>query len=317
MKLSAYLFLFLLFSCSSETKKSFDYDSVANTTDSETENRLNETNVELNPGILFDNNGNKSNVQREPVFGLYIGPGMFKVFSAIEILRMLEDQSIKVNLIAGMEMGLVLASLYAKYGNSNKVEWVIYNYLKKNENKSPQKINSNKWLKKFDQSVGIEFSEENIEGKNITLMAPRPDSDGKIKLVKRGPLYPIISSSIDINNELFILKNMDSVFLINQMKTGGADIVLALDFLDNADVSSDANDDIEEFYHKAKRLVEIEKKNNLEIITIDTQASYEILSNPQAYSLSEDTKKKILDQLKNAVEKWKSGFNNVETEMID
>jgi NTE family protein len=90
-------------------------------------------------------------VPRLPKVGVIFGPGGGKVFGHIGVLQEFQKNKIPIYNVAGMEMGALVASLYAWRGSANDTEWQLFkikseDVLKKNlisSRKMGSKCNSN------------------------------------------------------------------------------------------------------------------------------------------------------------------------------
>jgi len=60
-------------------------------------------------------------------FGLALGGGGARGLAHIGVLKILENENIKINTITGCSMGAVVGGLYAFYGNAEKVEEFVFN----------------------------------------------------------------------------------------------------------------------------------------------------------------------------------------------
>src|SRR4051794_21735458 len=60
-----------------------------------------------------------------PKIGLILGPGAFKTFSHLGVLREFEKSGFKVQAIVGMEWGSLVGAIYAMKGRANDLEWQL------------------------------------------------------------------------------------------------------------------------------------------------------------------------------------------------
>lgn len=61
-----------------------------------------------------------------PKIGIILGPGGSRVYSQIGVLQEFQKNKIPIYSIAGMELGAMIASLYAWRGSVNDVEWQMF-----------------------------------------------------------------------------------------------------------------------------------------------------------------------------------------------
>lgn len=64
-------------------------------------------------------------LRSQPKIGLILGPGGWKAFSHIGVLRELEKSKIPIHAIAGLEMGALVAGFYAQNPSANFVDWTL------------------------------------------------------------------------------------------------------------------------------------------------------------------------------------------------
>ena len=55
-------------------------------------------------------------------FGLALGGGGARGLAHIGVLKVLENENIKVDVITGCSMGAIVGGMYAYYGNAKQVE---------------------------------------------------------------------------------------------------------------------------------------------------------------------------------------------------
>lgn len=63
---------------------------------------------------------------RVPKLGVILGPGSFRAFAHVGVLKELERARIPIDAIIGLEWGSLVAGLYALHGQINEVEWKLY-----------------------------------------------------------------------------------------------------------------------------------------------------------------------------------------------
>jgi len=53
----------------------------------------------------------------------------YEAFTFISLLKQIEIKGLKISGLSGRGMGTLVAALYAKYGRSNMVEWILFKYV--------------------------------------------------------------------------------------------------------------------------------------------------------------------------------------------
>jgi hypothetical protein len=103
--------------------------------------------------------------QESVKLGLILGPGGFATFSQIGFLQGLQKAKVRIDFIAGIEFGSLVAGLYAKKGQAFDVEWqmmkidpekIIQTSLLSNQHR-PQKVNVLfPFLREFFQNTSVD-----------------------------------------------------------------------------------------------------------------------------------------------------------------
>jgi TlyA family rRNA methyltransferase/putative hemolysin len=93
---------------------------------------------------------------RLPRIALVMGPGAALTFANAGILEELERAGLSPDIVVGSEMSALVALLYAEYGNSNRVQWVLSKFRASDYGKSKSSFfggsNAN-----FDSSAVVNF----------------------------------------------------------------------------------------------------------------------------------------------------------------
>jgi NTE family protein len=64
--------------------------------------------------------------RQEKKVALILGPGGYKTFAHTGVIKELRKQNIPIHKVVGLEMGALVAALYAQRGQINEAEWKLY-----------------------------------------------------------------------------------------------------------------------------------------------------------------------------------------------
>ena len=148
--------------------------------------------------IIQDNSKNSVMVVREPVVGIHLAPAAYHVAGYISLFRSLEEHKIKISALSGEGISAIVAALYAKYQDSNRVEWKLYALFGNLKDVYP-------FTKEWKQRIAL-FLEEEFQ-------------DQKLHQLKALLLVPLIS-----NHEIVVRSNALVVTtLMSSLNITGAD----------------------------------------------------------------------------------------------
>jgi len=106
----------------------------------------------------------QSKVEAPRKVNLFIGPGLAHSFFAVGAIKALSDQGVKIEHLAGVEWGAVVAVLYGLDGNINDLEWKLLS-LKQTcfeQVYRAEKPRSQKWLGKVESLLGTGSSKGDL-----------------------------------------------------------------------------------------------------------------------------------------------------------
>ena len=131
---------------------------------------------------------------REPVIALHLAPAGYHMAGYISLLRSIEQQKIKIAAISGEGLSSVLAALYAKYNDSNRVEWKLYSMFGRLQ-KVP--FYSIKWKEKVQTFLEKEFENKKEHQLRSLLLVPLVVND-EVVMTKEEPVEIAVMSSLNI-----------------------------------------------------------------------------------------------------------------------
>lgn len=167
-----------------------------------------------------------------PVVALSMGPGLYRGFLHINVLKALERHEITPNVLTGSGMGAVIASLYAFSLTPDLIEWRVFNFLSQVKD---EKVLSQAWLEKVDQILLKDYLKANIEDADKVLrLAVLNTKTNKVEMKVRGSLRELIRaqfSAAPSGDQKFIAPHLRSIFHQSYLREGGVDFIIAIDAL--------------------------------------------------------------------------------------
>ena len=134
-----------------------------------------------------------------PKIGIILGPGGFKSYAHLGVLREFEKSGFKIHAIVGHEWGALVGAIYAMKGKANDLEWQL-SKLKKSDLPSDGAFGSNfrpghtKELSKFLDTV---FQQAKLEGGSIPFACPSLLlRNGKNAWWQEGPARPAVEKCL-------------------------------------------------------------------------------------------------------------------------
>jgi hypothetical protein len=131
---------------------------------------------------------------------LHLGPGLYNTFSYVGFLKGLEKNRIKVTSISGLEMGALMAALYAKHKKSSLVEWELFKLLQGMG--AETKVYSEKWRSSLKNLIQSNFARVDFNQLDIELKIPVWEKNHFIWL-EEGNVEAALMQSLHLNqNEM-------------------------------------------------------------------------------------------------------------------
>ncbi|HLE10331.1 MAG: hypothetical protein A2504_04465 [Bdellovibrionales bacterium RIFOXYD12_FULL_39_22] len=177
-----------------------------------------------------------STTTKTPSLAIILGPGLYRSMAHLSVLKKLEQSGIRPNIICGMELGAIIAAMYARGVTTAKIEWQFYKFFKEVSKITPYSVD---WFQILSETLLSDFKNANIEDSKITLVIPVTDRrDGEIIYLREGDLYNALlsnASPIKADSEKFGLKHsaayLKHIFFRDEFARMGADIVVGIDVL--------------------------------------------------------------------------------------
>lgn len=257
-------------------------------------------------------NVNLQNENQNFVIGLSLGPGLYRSFLHLNVLRAIERQNIVPNIITGSGMGAVIASLYAFSLTPDLIEWRVFNFLSQVDHIEPY---SQAWMEKLESVLLKGFENQNIEDASKVLRLPIFNTKtNKVEMRLRGSLKELIRAQFAVvsgRNSEFIAPYIRHVFHSEELKKGGVDFVLAIDPLGPSVFLKKPDDYWSGVWGRTISLAAREKSGIDAMLTLPTQAM-PLDDSSRVDSFLEKTLPSISDsvsRLKIVLENWKKPTN--------
>jgi hypothetical protein len=167
-----------------------------------------------------------------PVIGLILGPGLYRTAAYVGVLKAFEKQRIPVQILGGVEMGAVVAALYAKSRSSNVLEWDIFRAFEKLPRNNP--ILGKKWRDWWGNWLTAIFEGRAMESLALMLIIPAYDTaNGNVEYFRRGEISPLLITSLDVfqTSEQLLSPIHAEIFDPGPFREQGAEFVIGLDVL--------------------------------------------------------------------------------------
>ncbi len=182
-----------------------------------------------------------------PKLGLILGPGGFKTYAHLGVLREFEKLGFKIHAIAGLEWGALLGGMYAMKGRANDLEWQLSKLKKadlpQDTNFSPTFQAGNiKDLSKFLDGV---FAQSKIEGGSIAFACPSLLlKNGKTAWWDQGPVRPAIEKCMGFPplygaNNGWVADAFNVKDAAKKLREMGAEIVVFINVLARGNILKD------------------------------------------------------------------------------
>ncbi len=178
--------------------------------------------------------------EKRKKIGLALGSGGFRGLAHIGVLKVLEENGIKIDYISGASVGAIVAAYYAMYGSVSKLEerladWPIDNLYKFIDlNWRGGFIAGNKFHNFLDE----EFSSASFSKTRIPLQIIATDLEkGSPYIFSSGRLAPAVRASISVplmfqpasqDGRQFIDGGLSNPVPLNLIKEMGADILIGV-----------------------------------------------------------------------------------------
>jgi len=109
-----------------------------------------------------------------PKIGLILGPGAFKSYAHLGVLREFEKAGFKVHAIVGLEWGALMGALYSMKGRANDLEWQL-SKLKRTDLPQNASFGPNfqsESIKSFSSYLDTVFQKHRFEDNSISFACP-------------------------------------------------------------------------------------------------------------------------------------------------
>jgi hypothetical protein len=243
------------------------------------------------------------NIQTEfktPVIALDLSPSLYGAFNYIALLSSLEKQTIPIHVINTTGFTAVIACLYAKYKNANKVEWKIFTLVNTLKDVAPY---SAKWYDLIEKYLNQEFHNQKVEEFDIVISISQGKNNS---IITRGKITEVLMQSVKIEHSKSFIK-MPHFDYLEEVKKLGVDIVIELNALPRQLKFKRPNDYLLGIYARLNsayysREASIALNSSIEYIDTIPNLSDLMLT-------AKNSQKEAIENIENIVQGWKDKNN--------
>lgn len=267
LRLYFLVFIFLVASCANKkTNKGISVFSLEQAKNSE--NRYVEINsqseeYDSNYGpTALPNTVNSSEHRKIPVVALFLNSAGYHALGYISLLRQLEKENIKVTMISGQGFSALVAALYAKYGDSNRLEWKLFELMEIIKNK---KMFSSSWLNSINKFAQKEFKKTKVEQLKKYLFIPL-QKKGALVHIRKAKVVDLIKRNFSLSQSQISSSLIFKYSLFDQyFKKLGADLVFTADLMPRKVLMKNMDGHLWGIYTKRSYQIHQRRDNILEL----------------------------------------------------
>lgn len=245
----------------------------------------------------------------EPVIGLILGPGLYRSFATIGLLKAFAKKNIKISIISGQEMSAIVALYYARDLSVSSFEWQLYKLARSGEfGLAPY---SEKWREKTLNKLLDEFKKTQFEDLKLpSFLSLYNKKTNLIEHFAKGQVYGPLLRIFDLSNEGIQGSSVAKlVFPTNFMRKMGADLVLVVDVLGKNVKFKKINEEISSFYEKAVNKITAEKKDLEHYFLLNlSQAELDSPKIEESVRYCEEKGLELADKIQVLVNDWKKQY---------
>lgn len=140
-------------------------------------------------------------VEDKPGINLMVGPGGYHSFGLVGFFKSLEKKHIKIKQLSGIEMGGVIAALYAKHRKSSVVEWEIFKLINKID--EDEILYTAHWNQVMTEFIKKNFNGIDFSDLQISLRLASQNKHGEVEWFDSGSVETALLESLKIKPEAF------------------------------------------------------------------------------------------------------------------
>lgn len=196
----------LLVACSTNSSKSNSPEHLAGveikspTVEVKSDNVITDISDEAKPNTPVENIV-ISKTDIKPGINLMIGPGGYHSFSLVGFFKSLEKKHIKIKEISGIEMGGLIAALYAKHRKSSVVEWELFKLINKLD--EDELLYTALWNQVMTDFIKRNFENVDFSDLTIALRLSASTKNGEVEWFDSGSVASALLESLKIKPEAF------------------------------------------------------------------------------------------------------------------
>jgi hypothetical protein len=245
-------------------------------------------------------------VSRDPIIAIHLAPAGYHASGYISFFRKLEKEKIRVNAISAEGFSSVIAALYAKYHDSNRLEWktyALYGRLKGLD------MYSTKWSRELSSFLKEEFKNSRMEQQKSLLIIPLIHK-GQLKTYSTGKIRDIVSAAVKLDGDALTssLLNKKVVFKSEIKEKAAADLVYQITILPDRISFKKPSGYIWGVYSKKAYQLAQSGESFYRLATLGSKVD-ELSNISAAVKITRDASEKISQDIALKIEEWKSQNN--------
>ena len=238
---------------------------------------------------------NDSNKNESSVNALLLGPGMYRSFAYLPLLKKLKAEKIPIHIIGGYGFSSIVAAYYAFGYEPDLIEWKIFTKLIKESKPYPY---SKKWIRAIEQLLEKDFKNKNIEDSKISLFVPE-FKNNKVSFATRGNLVEKLKKNFTLGES----KSFNKLITTNPCENKGVSRIIqtskiiCLNVLDSSLKWLSAKDYILGIYNKASSLMDTDPSENKININLKNMELDNLSKQPEILSRSKGQSAEIIQKI--------------------
>ena len=241
-------------------------------------------------------------VSSDPIVALDLAPGLYNSLAYIELLEQLAKNQIYPKVIVTSGFGLIVASLYAKYQNLNRVNFKMFNLLSKLKN--IKTVFSEKWMSEIEKFLNDEFRDERQESYSSLVVIPYYNNDD-IELSYTGSLKKNIMRSLKLSDTKrnFLLR--PTSFYRRKLSKLGVDLIFNFGVLGQSSKLEIGSGFLLGVFGKLKGY-SLQPTNGFKLLEVKNENIDTIKNIGDLIGSVRSESKKVTVEIKNSISEWKN-----------
>lgn len=300
------LILFFVSSCTYLKSKDYSFTETVSLSEGDKDASVNideNKTIEYGPSFNSKLDNQKTKKMRLPIVALDLVPSLYGSLSYINLFNQLEKKKIKITIINTSSFASIIAILYAKYGNSSRVEWKLFSLLKKLKN---EQMFSRKWDREIENFLVKEFGKKRLE--EFPILVTIPQGNSPTKLVSSGGVVELILETLRLEKGQSFLNQPNELYKA-QVDKLGVDLRFKVSALPTNLKFRNPNGFVYGLYAKLGGYQKTIEDNNLYIIDVSFEFVDTIPNLSDLMMNSHADSERIAEEISQEIQEWISKNN--------